>query len=243
MPSHAFLTGRPFRKKAEGYYKHKKQSGGSGQYGEVYLKVQPYKEGQSAPDDLKVRDEQIIPLDWGGVLSFNNCIVGGVIDNRFMPAILKGINEVLSEGPITKSYVRDIAVYIYDGKMHPVDSNEISFKIAGAQAFKEAFLKANPKIQEPIYRVEVLMPEEYMGPVQTDLQGRRAMLEGIDTDGNYQKITARVPLAELNRYSTTLSSVTQGRATHTREFLEYATVPGDVQQKLIAESKKEAEMA
>lgn len=226
------------QRKAEGYYKHKKQSGGSGQYGEVALKIQPYQQGQAAPDDLKVRDEQIHELDWGGKLVFNNCIVGGVIDTRFMPAILKGIMEVLSNGPITGSYAQDVSVYIYDGKMHAVDSNEISFKIAGAAAFKEAFMKASPKLQEPIYRVEVLMPEEYMGAVQTDLQGRRAMLEGIDTDGNYQKITARVPLAELNRYSTTLSSISQGRATHTREFIGYETVPGDIQKKLVAASKE-----
>ncbi|MEM7371086.1 MAG: elongation factor G [Bacteroidota bacterium] len=229
------------QKKAEGYYKHKKQSGGSGQYGEVYLKLLPYVEGQSAPDDLKVRGEQIIDLDWGGRLIFNNCVVGGVIDTRFMPAILKGIAEVISNGPITGSYVRDVSVYVYDGKMHAVDSNEISFKIAGAAAFKEAFLKANPKLQEPVYRVEVLMPEEFMGAVQTDLQGRRAMVEGIGAEGNYQKITARVPLAELNRYSTTLSSLTQGRATHTREFIEYSTVPGDIQKRLVAAKDKKDE--
>ncbi|MEM7654555.1 MAG: elongation factor G [Bacteroidota bacterium] len=222
---------------AAGYYKHKKQSGGSGQYGEVYLHIQPYEEGQGPPGDYKVRDTQVHEMDWGGKLVFNNCIVGGVIDNRFMPAILKGIMEVMEEGPITGSYARDISVYVYDGKMHAVDSNEISFKIAGGHAFKQAFLEAKPKLLEPIYRVDVLVPDDHMGDVMTDLQGRRAIVEGFNSEGNYQRITARVPLAELNRYSTSLSSISQGRATHSREFLEYSTVPGDVQNKLINASK------
>lgn len=223
------------QKSAEGFYKHKKQSGGSGQYAEVYLKVQPYNEHMSHPSDLKVRGEDLHELPWGGKLLFCNCIVGGVIDGRFMPAILKGIMETMEEGPITGSYAQDVAVYVYDGKMHAVDSNEISFKIAGQAAFKQAFLQCSPKLMEPIYRLEVLVPDDYMGDVMTDLQSRRAIVEGFTAEGKNQKITARVPLAELNRYSTTLSSLSQGRATFSREFLEYAQVPGDLQQKLAQE--------
>ena len=221
------------QKVSEGSYRHKKQSGGAGQFAEVYLKIMPYSEGMTPPGDLKVRETQNIELDWGGILSYNNCIVGGVIDTRFMPAILKGIMEVMEEGPLTASYARDIAVFVYDGKMHPVDSNEISFKIAGAMAFKEAFLGAQPKLLEPVFRVEVLMPDEYMGDVMTDLQNRRAIVEGFTAEGTYQKISARVPLAELNRYSNTLRALTQGRAMYSQRFIEYVQVPGDVQQRLV----------
>ena len=221
------------QKLAEGYHKHKKQSGGSGQYGEVYLKIQPWTEYTNHPSDLKVRGTQEIELEWGGKLVFCNCIVGGVIDTRFMPAILKGIMEVMEEGPLTGSYARDIIVYVYDGKMHPVDSNEISFKIAGAQAFKKAFVDASPKLLEPVYQVDVLVPDEFMGDVMTDLQSRRALVEGFTNEGTYQRVTSRVPLGEMYRYNTALSSVTQGRATYSRTFLEYSQVPGDVQAQLI----------
>ena len=221
---------------SEGHYRHKKQSGGAGQFGEVYMKVLPYDEetGFIPPSDVKVRGTDEIELDWGGKLIFANAIVGGSIDARYMPAILKGIMETLEEGPITGSYARDVAVVVYDGKMHPVDSNEISFKIAGAHAFKTAFLEAKPKLLEPVYKVEVLVPDEQVGDIMTDLQGRRALVEGFASEGAYQRITAYVPLAELYRYTTTLSSLTQGRATHTREFSKYETVPGDIQQKLAA---------
>jgi elongation factor G len=172
-------------------------------------------------------------LEWGGKLVLNNCIVGGAIDARFIPAILKGIMEKIEQGPLTGSYARDIVVNIYDGKMHPVDSNEISFKLAGRNAFREAFKNAGPKILEPIYDVEVIMPEDKMGDVMTDLQGRRAMIMGMDSEGNYQKIRARVPLAEMNRYSTALSSITSGRAMYSLKFAEYAQVPPDVQTALL----------
>ncbi|MEZ4772781.1 MAG: elongation factor G [Bacteroidia bacterium] len=227
------------QKVAEGYYKHKKQSGGSGQFGEVYLKIAPYYEGYTDPAELKVRERQEVELDWGGKLVYCNCIVGGVIEARFMPAILKGIMENMEEGPITGSYARDIVVYVYDGKMHAVDSNEISFKIAGQHAFKKAFLDASPKLLEPIYRVEVLVPDDNMGDVMTDLQGRRAIVEGFSNEGAYQKITARVPLAELYKYATALSSISQGRATHSREFIEFTTVPPDIQHKLAQENAAE----
>ncbi|MDP2424479.1 MAG: elongation factor G, partial [Bacteroidales bacterium] len=220
-------------KQSRSMYRHKKQSGGAGQFGEVHMLIQPYSEDMSKPTDFPVRGTEEHVLPWGGKLCFNNCIVGGAIDARFMPAILKGIMEKLEQGPLTGSYARDIAVYVYDGKMHPVDSNEISFKLAGRSAFKEAFKNAGPKILEPIYDVEVIVPEEKMGDVMTDLQGRRAVIMGMDSEGNYQKIKAKVPLAEMNRYSTSLSSITSGRATYSLRFAEYSQVPPDVQTALL----------
>jgi elongation factor G len=174
-------------------------------------------------------------MEWGGKLIFNNCIVGGSIDARFMPAIMKGIMERMTEGPLTGSYARDIVVYIYDGKMHPVDSNEISFKLAGRNAFSQAFKTAGPKIMEPIYDITVRVPEEMMGAVMTDLQGRRAIIMGMDADGKNQVIKAKVPLAEVSRYSTALSSVTSGRGTFSMSFDAYQQVPSDVQDKLLKE--------
>jgi elongation factor G len=220
-------------KAAKASYRHKKQSGGAGQFGEVYLMIEPYREGMSFNVEFPVRGTEEYDLPWGGKLIFNNCIVGGAIDARFMPAILKGIMEKMEEGPLTGSYARDIVVYVYDGKMHPVDSNEISFKIAGRNAFKEAFKNAGPKILEPIYEIEVLVPSDRMGDVMTDLQNRRGIILGMEAEGNYQKIKARVPLAELNRYSTTLSSLTSGKATFTMKFIEYQQVPANVQETLL----------
>ncbi|HSW68404.1 MAG TPA: elongation factor G [Bacteroidales bacterium] len=220
-------------KQARATYRHKKQSGGAGQFGEVHMLIQPFTENMTEPTDFPIRGKEEYNLTWGGKLLFHNCIVGGAIDSRFMPAILKGIMEKMEEGPLTGSYARDIAVYVYDGKMHPVDSNEISFKLAGRNAFKEAFKNAGPKILEPIYDVEVIVPEDKMGDVMTDLQGRRAMILGIDSEGNYQKIKARVPLAEMNRYSTSLSSLTSGRATYSLRFAEYQQAPLDVQAELL----------
>jgi elongation factor G len=229
-------------KSAKSMYRHKKQSGGAGQFGEVHMMIEPYRDGMKDQSEFPVRGKDIIDLEWGGKLVMQNCIVGGAIDARFIPAILKGIMEKIEEGPLTGSYARDIVVSIYDGKMHPVDSNEISFKLAGRHAFKEAFKNAGPKILEPIYDIEVIVPEEKMGDVMTDLQGRRAIIMGMDSEGNYQKILAKVPLAELNRYSTALSSLTSGRATYNMKFGEYTQVPGDVQDKLLkAYEEQEAE--
>jgi elongation factor G len=233
-----FLPPRiPYRetitKPAKAMYRHKKQSGGAGQFGEVHMMIEPYYEGMPNQTEFPVRSQEVYELEWGGKLVFNNCIVGGAIDARFMPAILKGIMEKMEQGPLTGSYARDIVVNIYDGKMHPVDSNEISFKLAGRNAFKEAFKNAGPKILEPIYEVEVLLPEDKFGDVMTDLQGRRAIILGMDSEGNYKKIIARVPLAEMNRYSTALSSITSGRATYSLKFIEYAQVPPDVQTTLL----------
>ncbi|HQQ01691.1 MAG TPA: elongation factor G [Bacteroidales bacterium] len=242
-----FLPPRiPYRetitKPAKAMYRHKKQSGGAGQFGEVHMMIEPYYEGMPNQTEFPVRSQEVYELEWGGKLVFNNCIVGGAIDARFMPAILKGIMEKMEQGPLTGSYARDIVVNIYDGKMHPVDSNEISFKLAGRNAFKEAFKNAGPKILEPIYEVEVLLPEDKFGDVMTDLQGRRAIILGMDSEGNYKKIIARVPLAEMNRYSTALSSITSGRATYSLKFIEYAQVPPDVQTTLLkAYEEQEAE--
>lgn len=226
---------------AEADYRHKKQSGGAGQFGEVYLKIEPYYEGMPEPTEFNVRGKEEIDLEWGGKLIFYNCIVGGVIDARYIPSILKGVMEKMEEGPITGSYVRDIRVMVYDGKMHPVDSNDISFKIAGAQAFKAAFIKADPKILEPIYDLEVLVPEELMGDVMTDLQTRRSIIQGMDGRGMYKVIKAKTPLAEMYKYTTSLRSITQGRASFTTKFAEYSTVPGDIQQKLMKEMQEKEE--
>lgn len=226
-------------KPAKAIYRHKKQSGGAGQFGEVHMMIQPFKEGMADQTEFPIRGRDTIELEWGGKLIMHNCIVGGAIDARFMPAILKGVMEKMEEGPLTGSYARDIVFNVYDGKMHPVDSNEISFKLAGRNAFKDAFKNAGPKILEPIYDVEVLVPEEKMGEVMTDLQGRRALIMGMDSEGNYQKIKAKVPLAEMNRYSTALSSLTSGRATYDMKFAEYVQVPADVQDKLLKAYEEE----
>jgi len=230
-------------KVAQADYRHKKQSGGSGQFGEVHMIIEPYYEGMPEPKTYKipgkgditvnVKGKEEYDLPWGGKLQYYNSIVGGAIDARFMPAILKGIMEKMDEGPLTGSYARDIRVVIYDGKMHPVDSNEISFKLAARNAFKDAFRKAGPKIMEPIYSVEVLTPSEYMGAVMSDLQNRRAMIEGMESDKGFDRLNARVPLAELYRYSTTLSSLTSGSATYTMRLASYEQVPADVQEKLL----------
>lgn len=237
IPIEFYAPRIPYRetitKSAKSMYRHKKQSGGSGQFGEVHMMIQPYREGMADQTEFPIRGRDVIDLEWGGKLQMNNCIVGGAIDARFMPAILKGVMEKMEEGPLTGSYARDIVFNVYDGKMHPVDSNEISFKLAGRNAFKEAFKNAGPKILEPIYDVEVIVPEDKMGEVMTDLQGRRAVIMGMDSEGNYQKIMAKVPLAELNRYSTALSSITSGRATYNMKFAEYTQVPGDIQDKLL----------
>ena len=220
------------RKSATSSYRHKKQSGGAGQFGEVHLKIEPYIEGMPDPTEYSVRGKEVLDLEWGGKLVFYNCIVGGVIDARFIPSILKGVMEKMEEGPITGSYVRDVRVMVYDGKMHLVDSNDISFKIAGMMAFKDAFLKAEPQLLEPVYDVEIMLPEEVMGEVMGDLQTRRALIMGMDSKGNYQVIKARVPLAELDKYSTTLRSLSQGRASFTQRFADFVPVSFELQQKL-----------
>ena len=229
-------------KAARADYRHKKQSGGAGQFGEVHLIVEPYKEGMPVPDTYKFNGQEFkinvkgieeVPLEWGGKLVFVNSIVGGSIDARFMPAILKGIMSRMEQGPLTGSYARDVRVIVYDGKMHPVDSNEISFMLAGRNAFSEAFKNAGPKILEPIYDVEVFVPSDRMGDVMGDLQGRRAMIMGMSSEKGYEKLVAKVPLKEMSSYSTALSSLTGGRASFIMKFASYELVPSDVQDKLI----------
>jgi elongation factor G len=220
------------RKPAESSYRHKKQSGGAGQFGEVYLRIEPWYEGMPDPEDLHVRGREEHPLDWGGKLVYLNCIVGGVIDIRFLPSIFKGVMEKMLEGPLTGSHVRDVRVSVYDGKMHPVDSNDISFKIAGMMAFRQAFRDADPLLLEPIEHVDVLCPIELTGNVIGDLQSRRAILEGILTEGHFQRISAKVPLAEMEGYSSSLRSITQGRARFSMNFSEYNPVPHELQKKL-----------
>jgi elongation factor G len=227
------------QRSATASYRHKKQSGGAGQFGEVHMKIEPWHEGMDEPQGFSLRGKDEIELPWGGKLIFYNCIVGGVIDQRYLPAISKGIMEVMEEGPLTGSYARDIRVMVYDGKMHPVDSNEISFKIAGGHAFKQAFLDASPKLLEPVQEITVKVPEDLMGDVMTDLQGRRSIILGMDAAGRYTKIRAKTPLAELYGYSTSLRSITQGRASFTSKFAEFAAVPGNLQQDLIKQYKEE----
>lgn len=228
------------RKVSESSYRHKKQSGGAGQFGEVYMRIEPWYEGMPEPQNLNVRGRDIHELDWGGKLVFYNCIVGGAIDTRFLPSILKGVMEKMNTGPLTGSYVRDVRVSVYDGKMHPVDSNDISFKIAGLMAFKQAFQQADPQLLEPINHVEILCPDELTGSVMGDLQSRRAIVEGIDTQGHFQKVIAKVPLAEMDGYSSSLRSITQGRAKFSMRFHEYASVPFEEQRRLIDEYLKVA---
>ena len=231
-------------KAARADYRHKRQSGGAGQFGEVHLVIEPYTEGMPAPDTyrfgnqefkMNVRDTQEIPLQWGGKLVVCNCIVGGAIDARFIPAIVKGLMDRMEQGPLTGSYARDVRVCIYDGKMHPVDSNEISFRLAGRNAFSEAFRNANPKVLEPVYDVEVMVPGDVMGDVMSDLQGRRAIIMGMSSEDGFEKIQAKVPLKEMSSYSTALSSITGGRSSFTMKFASYELVPGDVQEKLLKE--------
>lgn len=226
------------RRMAEASYRHKKQSGGSGQFGEVYLRIEPWYEGMPEPKDISVRARDVHELEWGGKLVFYNCIVGGAIDIRFLPSILKGVMEKMHVGPLTGSYVRDIRVCVYDGKMHPVDSNDISFKIAGLQAFRQAFREADPQLLEPVYHVEVLCPDDLTGAVMGDLQSRRAMVEGIDSEGNFQKVISKVPLAEMDGFSSSLRSLSHGRAKFKSRFLDYTPVPFEIQKKLIEDYSK-----
>ena len=236
-------------KTATARYRHKKQSGGAGQFGEVALLITPYVEGQEQPKNFKIdgkdtilniKGSEVQALQWGGKLEFNNCVVGGAIDLSFMPAILKGINQKMTEGPLTGSYARDIRVYVYDGKMHPVDSKEIAFIIAGRNAFSEAFREAGPKILEPIYDVDITTPSDYVGNCMSDLNTRRGMIVNQEMDGNFTVLHARVPLAELYRYSTVLSSLSGGSATFSMKFAEYQQVPADVQKKLLEEYAAQA---
>ena len=237
-------------KSAQAEYRHKKQSGGAGQFGEVHLIVEPYAEGMPDPTTYKLNGQEVkcniksreeIDLEWGGKLVFINTVVGGAIDMRFMPAILKGVMEKMERGPLTGSYARDVRVIVYDGKMHPVDSNELSFMLAARNAFSEAFRNAAPKILEPIYDLEVYVPAEMTGDVMSDLQGRRALIMGMDMENGYQKLQAKIPLKELSNYSIALSSLTGGRASFNTKFASYELLPNELQQQLIAENAQKDE--
>lgn len=225
-------------------YRHKKQSGGAGQFAEVHLIVEPYSDGMPDPTVYKFGNQEIrvtmkgkeeIPLEWGGKLVFINSVVGGAIDARFMPAILKGVMARMEQGPLTGSYARDVRVVVYDGKMHPVDSNELSFMLAGRQAFSQAFKEAGPKILEPIYDVEVFTPSDKMGDVMSDLQGHRGLIVGMSSENGYEKLQAKVPLKEMSNYATTLSSLTAGQASFITRFASYELVPAELQNQLIKE--------
>ena len=235
-------------KKAKAEYRHKKQSGGAGQFGEVHLIVEPYAEGMLDPTHynfngqefkMNIKGKEVVDLEWGGKLVFINSVVGGAIDARFMPAILKGVMDCMEHGPLTGSYARDVRVVVYDGKMHPVDSNELSFMLAARHAFADAFRNAGPKILEPIYDLEVFVPADFMGDVMSDLQGRRALIMGMDTEAGYQKLQAKIPLKELSNYSISLSSLTGGRASFTTKFASYELVPTELQTSLISEHAAE----
>jgi elongation factor G len=217
-------------------YRHKKQSGGAGQFAEVHMKIEPWYEGMPDPDGFNIRGKEEVDLPWGGKLIFYNCIVGGVIDVRYLPSIMKGVLEVMEDGPLTNSYVRDVRVMVYDGKMHSVDSNDISFKIAGAHAFKEAFLNSKPKLLEPVQEVTVKVPEEMVGNVMTDLQSRRSIIQGIESNDHYQILKCTTPAAEMYGYSTDLRSLTQGRATFTSKFSSFEPVPNNIQDILVKEN-------
>ncbi len=236
-------------RKAKAEYRHKKQSGGAGQFGEVHLIIEPYADGMPDPASynfngqefkMNIKGKEVVELEWGGKLVFINSVVGGAIDARFMPAILKGVMDCMEHGPLTGSYARDVRVIVYDGKMHPVDSNELSFMLAARHAFSDAFKNAGPKILEPIYDLEVYVPADFMGDVMSDLQGRRALIMGMDSEAGYQKLQAKIPLKELANYSISLSSITGGRASFTTKFASYELVPNDIQTKLIAEHEADA---
>ena len=235
-------------KAARADYRHKKQSGGAGQFGEVHLIVEPYYEGMPEPTSYKFGGQEFkitpkgkeeVDLEWGGKVVFIDSVVGGAIDKRFMPAILKGILSRMEQGPISGSYARDVRVIVYDGKMHPVDSNELSFMLAARHAFSDAFKEAGPKLLEPIYDVEIFVPGDKMGDVMSDLQGRRGMIIGSESENGYEKLIAKVPLKSLSNYSTTLSSITGGRASFIMKFASYELVPTDIQQKLMKEFEEQ----
>ena len=225
------------QRSATANYRHKKQSGGSGQFGQVHLKIEPYYEGMPEPEGFSLRGKEVVDLPWDGKLVFYNCIVGGVIDQRYLPSIMKGILEVMESGPLTDSYIRDVRVMVYDGKMHAVDSNDISFKIAGSYAFKEAFLNANPKLLEPIEKMQLRVPEQMIGGVMTELQSRRAIIQGIETEAHYQILKCTIPSAELTDFSSQLRSLTQGRATYSTSFDNYSAVPNHIQKQLVKEQE------
>jgi len=230
------------QKSAETTYRHKKQSGGSGQFAEIAMKIEPWFDGMDEPKGYNIRGKEEINLAWGGKLIYYNCIVGGAIDTRFHPSIMKGIMEKMTKGPLTGSYVRDVRVILFDGKMHPVDSNDLAFKTAGMMAFKENFIKADPQLLEPFYHIKVQAPEELTGAIMSNIQTHRANVESMDAEGQFTVITAFLPFAEMQEFGSDLRSITQGRARFTAKFDHYEAVSFDMQKKLVSEFKKEEEL-
>ena len=206
---------------AEGHHRHKKQTGGRGQFGEAYLRIEPSNRG----DGYEFQDE----------------VVGGAIPRNYIPAVEKGVVEAIQRGVLAGYNVVDTRVTVYDGSYHPVDSSEMAFHMAGSQAFQKAFMNARPILLEPIYRVTVMVPDRYMGDVMGDLNSRRGRIQGMDPEGSFQVIHAEVPLAELYKYSTSLRSMTQGTGDYTMEFDHYEPVPADLTRKIVEASKKEGE--
>lgn len=224
---------------AETTYRHKKQSGGAGQFGEISMKIFPITAESEEPKGYPIRGKEEIELPWGGKLIYYNCIVGGAIDARFHPSILKGVMEKMQEGPLTGSNVQDVGVLVYDGKMHAVDSNDLSFKIAGMMAFKENFVNANPQLLEPIYTVTIVTPDDITGSVMSAIQSHRSIVEGMDAEGHFTKIKALIPIAEMHNFMEAVRSLSQGRAKLSMEFSHYEKVPYEIQQLLIHSFKDE----
>lgn len=222
-------------KSADAQYRHKKQSGGSGQFAEIHMRIEPYSEGMDYPSDLNVKKDDLTDLPWGGKLSLLWCIVGGSIDSRYFNAVKKGIMQVMEDGPQLGVHCQDIRVSVYDGKMHSVDSNDMAFQIASSQAFSQAFMEAKPSVLEPLYDLEVLCGSDEVGEVMGDLQSRRAMIMGIDADGHYQKITAKVPVPELFGFAAALRTIAQGKAKFKRTLSGYQPMDKTEQSKLIGE--------
>ncbi|MDD5231098.1 MAG: elongation factor G, partial [Candidatus Marinimicrobia bacterium] len=209
------------KKRGDSKYRHKKQTGGAGQFAEVWMYVEP------APA--------------GAGVEFTNTLVGQNVDRVFVPSVEKGVRSACEEGILAGYHVTDVKAVFYDGKMHPVDSKDIAFQIAGKSAFKECFMSGNPILLEPIYNLEVIVPEEFMGDVMGDISVRRGKIQGMDAEGPFQKINAKVPLAELYRYSTALRSMTQGRGMHRQSFSHYEQMPKEAQDKVVESYKRERE--
>lgn len=207
--------------KADDKYRHKKQTGGAGQFAEVWMRIEPQKRGEG--------------------FAFANEVKGGNISGVFIPSIEKGVKQVLVEGPVAGYHVVDVKAIVYDGKEHPVDSKDIAFQMAGREVFKAAFLKARPILLEPIYDVEIKIPEEVMGDVMGDLSGRRGKIMGMEAEGHFQRLKAKVPLAELDQYATTLRSISSGRGVYSRKFSHYEQAPKDVEAKVIADAQRAKE--
>ncbi len=227
---------------ARSSYRHKKQTGGAGQFADISMLIEPLNGPFNPPPDISKRNEVEIQTAWGSTVQFIDGIVGGVIDmRRFFGAIQKGVMEASQDGPIAGYPVGDVRVVIYDGGMHPVDSNEAAFKTAARMCYRSAFREANPALLEPIYNVEIIVPEEYTGDVMGDLNTRRARIQGIEAEGVFQKIITQAPEAELYRYSTSLRSITQGRGLHRASFSHYEPMPRFVQDKVVEEAEAMAE--